>query len=209
MMRPLENESLLKDLLLDPPLYAGILLGVLGGLWAINAITWTTVRTNGHLVRHLLRYVLAQESGVALGMAGAALGLLAVTLAVLTLMGTVLEGWASKLVVGGPDGTASRRRFDGFFRPFRIVATVSAAATVSAFGAAMDSASTHPVVQAILFGLAIWLLIWAIAGAVQLVHNFVRYARIVYKVPPKGDRSVLAAQAVIPRQAGVDGTESA
>lgn len=209
-MARLEKETLVKDLLLDPPLYTGVILGVLGGLWAIDAITWTTVRTNGHLVRHLLRYVLAQESGVALGMAGAALGLLAVTLAVLTLMGTVLEGWAAKIVVGGPDGTASRQRFDGFFRPFRIVATVSAAATVSAFGAAMDSASSHPVIQAILFGIAIWLLIWAIAGAVQLVHNFVRYARIVYKIPPKAGHGIATAQAAAvpqPRGGPVAGAE--
>jgi hypothetical protein len=63
-----------------------------------------------------------------------------------------------------------------FFRPFKIVAVVSAGTVLASFAGAMDSGSGPEWLKAALFGLATGLMVWAVVGTVGLVSVFVRYA---------------------------------
>jgi hypothetical protein len=129
----------------------GVALGTGTGIWA-----GTTDR------------VLDQESVVLLAAAGAAVGLLAVTLAAMTLVIAFLEGFFGELI----------REFGirRFFRPFVVVAIVSAGAALVSFAGAMDSSAGPKWTKDLLFGVAAGLLVWSIVGAVGLVLTLVSYA---------------------------------
>ena len=149
---------------------AGCLLGVGAGVWAA-----TTTR------------IVAEESTVLLAAAGAAIGLLAVVVTAMTLVIAFIEGKFGMVI----SGFGTRR----FFQPFVVIATVSAVDAVVCFAGALDSgggdSTTHvgrsagvasvgvgPVwTRDVLFGIAAWLLVWAIAGVIKLVRKLVTYAQ--------------------------------
>src|SRR5438105_987542 len=129
----------------------GVVLGAGGGLWAES-----------------IRAVLDQESAALLAMAGAAIGLLSVALAVMALLTGFLRDYFGMVIeaIGIPK----------FFEPFQILAVVSAAAAIVSFAGAMGSSSGSITLRGSLFGAAIWLFGWAIAEAVHLIWVFVEYA---------------------------------
>ena len=163
----------LKVLFASDHLYNGLacVLGALAGLWAA-----TTPR------------VLDEETTVLLAAAGAAVGLLAVVLTAMTLVIAFLDDFFGEVIE-----VAGTRRF---FMPFVVVAFVSAADAVVAFAGALDSgggtgATNQRGFRAVadvgvgplwtrdlLFGVAAWLLVWAIGGACRLVWKLVGYAVI-------------------------------
>jgi hypothetical protein len=142
------------------------LLGVGAGVWAA-----TTSR------------VLEQEDTVLLAAAGAAVGLLAVALTAMTLVIAFLDGFFGELI----EDYGIRR----FFRPFVVVAFVSAAAAVVCFAGALDSHSGPTWVRDALFGIAAWLIVWAISGAFGLVLLLVFYAEEreqILRIPGRSQR---------------------
>jgi hypothetical protein len=136
----------------------GCLFGIGAGVWAA-----TTPRVQD------------EESMVLLAVAGAAVGLLAVTLTAMTLVIVFLEGFFGQMI----DDFSTRR----FFLPFVVVAFVSAVDAVVSFAGAVDSGggSGRDVgvgpewTRDLLFGVAAWLLVWAIAGVCKLVLKLVTY----------------------------------
>lgn len=110
-----------------------------------------------------------QEPGVLIGAAGAGVGLLAVTV---TGMTVVIAFLPLTREIG------VRR----VFRPFVVVAFVSAGAALVSFAGAMDGSSGPLWIRVCLFGSAVWLVVWAIAGAVRLVVLLVTYADVLSKV---------------------------
>jgi tetratricopeptide (TPR) repeat protein len=111
--------------------------------------------------------ILAEESTVLLTVSGAAVGLLAATLATMALLMGFLSGFY-KLVVE-KEGVRS------FFRPFKIVASVSAGAIIAGLAGALDSGPGPRTLQPILFGIAVALFVWAVVGVVQLVRIFIEH----------------------------------
>jgi hypothetical protein len=113
---------------------------------------------------------------VLLTAAGAAVGLLALAMTAMTVVFVFLP-FTRALGV---------RRF---FRPFVVVGVVSGVAALFSFAGAMDGSSGPLSIRAVLFGIAAWLVAWAILGAVNLVVLLVRYAELIVKsseVPPQG-----------------------
>jgi hypothetical protein len=163
---------------------AGCLLGIGAGIWAA-----TTNR------------IVEEESTVLLAAAGAAIGLLAVVVTAMTLVIAFIEGKFGLMI----SGLGTRR----FFRPFVVVAVVSAIDAVVCFAGALDSGGGDPSTRVgrsagvasagvgpvwtrdALFGIAAWLLVWAIAGVIKLVRKLVTYAeqraRFFAAIPPDPD----------------------
>ena len=166
-----QNERLREHLppglsdLLSTDLLFGCLLGAGAGLWAISA-----------------RAVEGTESTDLIALAGAAAGLLAATLAVMALLISFLSDKTADLIADA-GGVRS------FFRPFRIIALISAAAILASVAGAIDAskvsdgsrATTSPGptwLAAVLFGVAIWFFVWAVIGVAQLVRIFIEYGQI-------------------------------
>ncbi|MFZ2051387.1 MAG: hypothetical protein WB698_04415 [Solirubrobacteraceae bacterium] len=63
-----------------------------------------------------------------------------------------------------------------FFRPFQIVAWVSALGVLVAFGGAIEADHGSKDSRAVVFGLAIFLGTWAVIGTVFLVRDFITAA---------------------------------
>jgi hypothetical protein len=103
---------------------------------------------------------------------GAAVGLLAVTLAAMTLILGFLQGFYANLIRSVPGGEKS------FFYPFKVIAVVSGAAAVSGIVSALDADAKPFQLSSILFGLSVGLLTWAIIGSVQLVFIFVGHGTL-------------------------------
>ena len=106
--RLIESDIFSWDLLL------GLLLGAGMGVWA-----------------YAKSGVLAEESAVLLAVSGAAVGLLAVTLAVMALMAGFLTGFFKRVII--QEGGVRE-----FFRPFKIVAWVSGGAAIAGLAGALD-----------------------------------------------------------------------
>jgi hypothetical protein len=130
----------------------GAVLGALVGLWAAST-----------------HKVLADAPGVLITIATAAVALLAVVLAAMALMAGFLTGFYGR-VIADEGGVRS------FFRPFQVVAVISAMAALIGFVGAINGTSGSSVWQETLFGLAAWFMVSAIVGTVGLVFVFVRYA---------------------------------
>jgi hypothetical protein len=118
--------------------------------------------------------VLAQEPTILLAFAGAAVGLLAVTLTAMTLVITFLEDFFGEMI----KDYGVRR----FFRPYVVVTFVSAIAAVVSFAGAIDNKTGPTWTRDVLFGLATWLIVWAIGGAARLVPKLVGYADVRAKI---------------------------
>jgi hypothetical protein len=112
--------------------------------------------------------VLQQEPAMLLAFAGAAIGVLAVTITAMTLVITFLEDFFGKMIAD----YGVRR----FFRPFVVIAFVSAVAAVVSFAGAIDNKTGPAWIRDVVFGVATWLIVWAIAGAARLVPKLVGYA---------------------------------
>jgi hypothetical protein len=165
MLPPTLNDLLSKDLGI------GTLLGAGAGFWAIKVSA-----------------VEGTESSDLIALAGAAVGLLAVVLAVMALLMGFLSDRTERLIVAG-GGVRP------FFRPFRIIAVISALAILSGVAGAIDSSSvkvvkgsvvTHPGptwLAATLFGVAVWFFVWAVIGTTQLVRIFIDYGELRSNIP--------------------------
>ncbi len=128
-------------------------LGVLSGFWAAG-----------------VHEVLDDERTILLAMAGADAALLAVVVAVVALMVGVLEGFFGQIIESAESG------LPGFFRPFKLIAWVSALATVASLGAAIDVDVSEERVRSALFGLSVGLTVWTVFGTVALTSAFIRYS---------------------------------
>jgi hypothetical protein len=142
--------SFLRSTILQADFWIGVVAGVGVGFWA-----W-------------YKHSVALEEGTLLTTdIGAAVGLLAVTLAAMTLILGFLQGFYANLIRYAPGGA------NAFFYPFKVIAVVSGGAAVSGIVSSLDADSRPFRLSSILFGLSVGLLIWAIVGAVQLVFIFV------------------------------------
>ena len=144
----------LRNTVFQPDFGVGAIVGVGVGFWAYYK----------HSVQLLEGVVLTTDIG-------ASVGLLAVTLAAMTLILGFLQGFYKSLIrkVGGAKS---------FFYPFKVIAVVSGAAAISGLISSLDADSEPFRLSSILFGLSVGLLTWAIVGAVQLVFIFVRHGTI-------------------------------
>lgn len=116
--------------------------------------------------------LLTKEADVLLAVGGATVALLAVVLAALALVTTFLEGRYGQ-IIGSADSVKK------FLRPFTFVATVNALAAIVSFVGAIDSdaASGPTALRASVFGLAMFLAIWAILGTLGLISVFTEFAQ--------------------------------
>jgi hypothetical protein len=142
----------------------GLLLGAGMGFWAISKKT-----------------VEGTESSDLIGIAGASVGVLAVTLAVLAIAIGFWNSPIQQLILDAGGVKA-------FSRPFWITSVVSAVAILVSIAGAIDASSVsttkagHVITSpgptwlaATLYGIAVWFFVWAVVGAVQLVRIFVGY----------------------------------
>lgn len=130
-----------------------VVLGVLSGFWAAG-----------------VHEILDDERTILLAMAGADAAFLAVTMAAVALMVGLLEGFFGQIIESTPSG------LPGFFRPFKLIAWVSALATVASVGAAIDVDVSGEKVRSGLFGLSVGLTVWTIFGTVALTYASIRYS---------------------------------
>lgn len=135
----------------------GFVLGAGAGFWVANSDR-----------------VLHEEGTVLSAAAGADVALLALTLAAMAFLTAFLDGFFGRLV--------RSYGIRNFFFPFVLVAGVSAVAAIVCFAGALDNGTGPPKLQDVLFGVAAWLTVWAIAGAFGLVLTIVFYADIRPKV---------------------------
>jgi hypothetical protein len=140
---------------------AAVVAGVAIGLWAAST-----------------EKVLGQESVVLLAMAVATVGLLALTLAAMTIVLGFLTDVFGELI--------EKLGLNAFFRPFKVVAVVSAGAGLVSFVGAIDSVSGSGDVRASLFGLATCLTVWAIVASVILVWKLATYAELARRAGKVG-----------------------
>jgi hypothetical protein len=144
-------------------LYLGCVLGAGAGYWAIAVSA----------VEHT-------ESADLLALAGAGVGLLAATLATIALLLAFMTGPTLE-VIRDTGGIAP------FVRPFRLIAIVDALAILASVAGSIDSSSVTKSgavnpgptdLASVLFGVAIWLFVWAVVGVAQLVRIFIRYGNV-------------------------------
>jgi hypothetical protein len=128
------------------------LLGIGGGVWAVS-----------------VHKVLNGEQTILLSLATADVALLAVIFAAVALMGSFLRGSYGHVL-------KTAVSLSNFFFPFMLVAVVAAAGTLVSFAGAMNSGSGTEAWRAAIFGLAVGLTTWTVAGTVWLTSIFVEYA---------------------------------
>lgn len=152
--------------LISADVFFGCVLGVGAGIWATN-----------------VKAIEGTESADLIALAGAAVGLLAVTLAVMALLMGFLSGRTERLIqdAGG---------IEGFFRPFKISARVSALAILFSVAGAIDASSFSKTsagttitpgpswLAAALFGISIGFFVWAVVGVAQLVRLFLDWGKL-------------------------------
>jgi hypothetical protein len=124
--------------------------------------------------------VIKQQPGVLVNVAVAAISILAVTLAAMALLIGLARGLLGKVIEG------SRGGIRGVFAPFFRVAVLSAIAAGAGFAGAMDGTSGATWGRAVLFGIAIWFVVWATVEAVKLVSVFIDYAEAGERIEPGG-----------------------
>jgi hypothetical protein len=176
----------LRYTIFQPDFGLGAVVGIGVGFWAYYK----------HSVQLLEGVVLTTDIG-------ASVGLLAVTLAAMTLILGFLQGFYKDLIRSVRGGVKS------FFYPFEAIAVVSGAAAISGVLSSLDADSSPFRVSSILFGLSVGLLTWAIIGAVQLVFMFVRHGEywldiddaLTPDIPDDGEETDPSAEAPDP-QAG-------
>jgi hypothetical protein len=145
------RKTFLADVIYKQPgFYLGLVLGAGVGVWAAY--------------RH---YVRMKEGAVLTTDIGAAIGLLAVSLAAMTIIMGFLQDFYKDIIAakGGPKE---------FFRPFEVVAVLSGSAVVIGIVSELEGASANKLSSG-LFGLAIFLLTWAIVQSVDLVFMLARH----------------------------------
>ena len=168
---PTVNDILSRDAII------GTLLGAGAGVWAIKASA-----------------IEGTESSDLIALAGAAVGVLAIALAVMALLMGFLNDRTERLITAAGDTPAEGVR--DFFRPFKIVAVISALAILASIAGAIDASSVHTVKGSVvtlpgptwlavtLFGIAIWFFVWAVIGATQLVRIVVEYGQLRAGIKP-------------------------
>lgn len=97
------------------------------------------------------------------------MALLAVVLAAVALMAGFLNGFFGR-VIEAASSTWS------FFRPFEIVAVISALGALFSFGGAIEASHGARDSRATIFGLAVFFVTWAVVGTAFLVREFINAA---------------------------------
>jgi hypothetical protein len=149
----------LRNTIFQPDFGIGLVVGIGVGIWA------------GY--KHSVKL---DEGTVLTTDIGASVGLLAVTLAAMTLILGFLQSFYKNVIRAARGGAKS------FFYPFKVIAVVSGASAICGTVSSLDADSSPFRLSSILFGLSIGLLTWAIIGAVQLVFIFVRHGTRWLKV---------------------------
>lgn len=130
----------------------GVAVGAGAGVW-------------GALVHNGLEH----EETILLTIGTADVALLAVILAAVALMAGFLNGFFGRVIEAASSTW-------GFFRPFQIVAWVSALGAMLCFAGAIDASHSSRDSRAGIFAAAICLSAWAIVGTVFLVREFINAA---------------------------------
>jgi len=125
--------------------------GVAIGLWAASKHT-----------------VLGEEKDALIAMAGAMVGLLAITLAAMTIVLGFLDDFFGDLI--------EELELSSFFRPFKWLAWMSAAAALVSFLGVIDATSSKTDVRSGIFGLATALTVVGILWSAILVNTLAGYA---------------------------------
>jgi hypothetical protein len=125
--------------------------GVAIGLWAASKPT-----------------VLGEEKDALIAMAGAMVGLLAITLAAMTIVLGFLDDFFGDLI--------EQLDLKAFFRPFKWLAWLSAGAALVSFVGVIDATSSKTDVRSGIFGLATALTVVGILWSVILVNTLADYA---------------------------------
>ncbi len=154
----------------------GMLVGAGAGVWG----AW------GH------KAPLAHEETILLTVGTADIALLAVVLAAVALMAAFLNGFFGRVI----EVASSTWEF---FRPFQIVAWVSALGALLSFGGAIDASHNSKDSRAVVFGVAIWLSTWAIIGSVFLVREFIKAATEQREFARRQEKARLKAEETQPK----------
>jgi hypothetical protein len=126
--------------------------------------------------------VLGEEKDALIAMAGAMVGLLAITLAAMTIVLGFLENFFGDLIeVLG---------LKSFFRPFKWLAWMSAAAALVSFGGIIDGMTSKTDVRSSIFGLATALTVIGILWSVILVNTLAYYATEAREVKASRERTL-------------------
>jgi hypothetical protein len=149
--------------------------------WGI--IAGTLVGAAAASLSDQFRGVLNEDSAISLAIAGSAIGLLAVIIAVITLVLTLRTGLYRDIIAAAdPDG-AGDQGIQNFLSPFRQVAVLSAGAAIVSlisllFGPSQDfPKGTGPEpLEVTIFGIGVWLFVWAVVATVRLIYIVQRHA---------------------------------
>jgi hypothetical protein len=112
--------------------------------------------------------VLSEETSVLESAGGAAIGILAVTLAAMTFLLAFMDESYTRLIKDAGSIYA-------LYRPFRLVSIVSGAAALICFMGAIDGNSGPRTLRFIFFAAGMGLFSWAVVGAIQLVKILLRH----------------------------------
>lgn len=146
----------LRNTIVQPDFFLGVIAGLSMGIWAYHIHSKELVN---------------DEATILAASIGASVGLLAVTLAAMTLILGFLQGFYKTLI-----RSVAKKEMGGlrqFFYPFELISVISGGAALCALGGLLDGASSSKRVASILFGLSLGLVTWAVVGAIQLVFIFV------------------------------------
>jgi hypothetical protein len=180
---PNGRSSFVYDVFQQWGAFLGVVVGVGIGFWAAYE----------HSVRIREGVVLTSD-------VGAAIGLLAVSLAAMTIVLAFLDG-IYKNVIRKKGGV------DAFFRPFKLVAVLSGAAAIAGIVSSLQS-NTRPFdLSDAVFGLSVGLLVWAIVQSVQLVFVLAAHGVAWFNLDRALSRGVVEAVDETARQR-VAGTSS-
>lgn len=131
------------------------------------------------------RAVLNEDPTISLTITGAAIGLLAVTIAVMTLVLGLRTGLYKDIIAAAadPDQPKDDQGIEEFLSPFRQVAVLSAgAAVVSLISLLFGPSQGYPngtgprPLEVAIFGIGVWLFVWAVLTTVRLIYIVQRHA---------------------------------
>jgi hypothetical protein len=129
------------------------------------------------------RSVLNEDPAISLAIAGSAIGLLAVIIAVITLVLTLRTGlYADIIAAADPDGAVDQG-IKKFLSPFKQVAIFSAGAAIVSLVSLLFGPSqgfpkgTGPEpLEVAVFGIGVLLFVWAVVATVRLIYIVQRHA---------------------------------
>ncbi len=167
--------------------------------WGI--IVGTLVGAAAASLSDQFRSVLNEDPAISLAIAGSAIGLLAVIIAVITLMLTLRTGLYEDIIAAAvPDGTGDLG-IKKFLSPFRQVAMLSACAAIVSLVSLLFGPSqgfprgTGPEpLEVAVFGIGVLLFVWAVVATVRLIYIVQQHAINAAKSEQLNQRVAAVAQ---------------